>query len=125
MWYITGGHKRNLASDIKIGEVLPHSNHSHQQKRVSKTITEKHLEAPRGKHQFLHSLWCRFAAYRRANVALGEPALGSVEFSEPPVLLALQNHDQVALREAEVALGLRRPRAQGLDLQGVDMKHLP
>lgn len=48
----------------------------------------------------------------QGDVGFGEPALVLPEFPVPPVLLLLQNRNDVILGEAELSVGGSRPRAQ-------------
>lgn len=50
------------------------------------------------------------------DIGFGEPALVLPEFPVPPVLLLLQNRDDVILREAELSVSSRCPGAQSYSL---------
>lgn len=66
--------------------------------------------------------WCVYllclcvTAAQHCNIGFGEPPLNPTEFSQPPVLLLLQNCDHIIFGEVEMAVRLCSPRAQSLSL---------
>lgn len=66
---------------------------------------------------------CVVGGGHHGDVGFGEPASVLPEFSVPPVLLLLQNRDDVILREAKLGVGGSCPRAQsyGLHTHKVNM----
>lgn len=51
---------------------------------------------------------------QHCNIGFGEPPLNPTEFSQPPVLLLLQNCDHIISGEVEMVVRLCSPRAQSL-----------
>lgn len=58
----------------------------------------------------------RINAAQHRYIGFGKPPLNPVEFSQPPVLLLLQNCDDIIFGEVEMAFRLCSPRAQSPSL---------